>query len=134
MNPNSLSLWVNVTCRGSSVCNSSSISSTSSVNVSTQKVCPSIVGFFSTFSTLYLIAMSPRRKSICPFCTSIMAPAVAKNGLPKMRGSLGSSSSSRTTKSVITYPFPTPTGMFSSTPTGLRTDRSARTKEILVGL
>ncbi|CAL9238850.1 unnamed protein product [Arabidopsis halleri] len=44
------------------------------------------------------------------------APAVAKKGLPSMRGSFGSSSISRTTKSVGISTLPILTGRSSNIP------------------
>ena len=78
--------------------------------------------------------MSPRWRSIFPCRTSMIAPTVHRNGLPRIRGSFDSSSSSRTTKSAGTRVFPTRTWISSIIPTGDFTDRSANTRDILVGL
>src|SRR5690606_39936013 len=64
----------------------------------------------------------------------MMAPTVHRNGLPRIRGSFDSSSSSRTTKSAGTSVFPTRTWRSSRIPTGDFTDRSSNTRDILVGL
>ena len=61
------------------------------------------------------------------------AHAVAKNGLPRIKGSFGSSSISKTTKSVGTSRCPILTGKSSNRPGGCLTDLSAKTKEILLG-
>ena len=62
-----------------------------------------------------------------------MAPAVAKNGLPKMIGVLESSLMSMTMKSAGIKNFPKCTGTFSSIPRGYLTERSANWMDILVG-
>ncbi|CAN8307862.1 unnamed protein product [Cochlearia groenlandica] len=73
-------------------------------------------------------------KSIFHFCTSMIAPTVDIKGLPKMSESLGSSSISRTKKSVGMNAFQSLTGMSSKPPASILTDLSASTKEILVDL
>ena len=73
-------------------------------------------------------------RHILPSLTSIIAPAVARNGLPKMRGSFCSFWYFSSTKSVGTWQSLILIGMSSSTPSGNLTDLSARTKVILVGL
>ena len=73
-------------------------------------------------------------KHIRPSLTSMIAPTVARNSLPKMRGSFGSFWYFNTTKSVGTWQSLILIGTSSSTPSGTLTDLSARTKVISVGL
>ncbi|CAA7049268.1 unnamed protein product [Microthlaspi erraticum] len=80
------------------------------------------------------ITTSPKSSSIFPFFTSMIAPDVTKKDLPKIRGSIGSSAYSKTTKSVgIKWPSIF-SGTSSKTPCGSLLDQSARIREILVGL
>ncbi|CAN8255474.1 unnamed protein product [Cochlearia groenlandica] len=81
-------------------------------------------------------------RSIFPFFTSMIAPAVPKKGLPKMSGSLGSLSISRTTKSVGMKAFPSLTGMSSKSDLvylvvqnfQVRVDKVELSVEIVVGV
>ena len=78
--------------------------------------------------------MFPMFKHIRHSLTSMIAPAVARNGLPKMRGSFGSFYNFSTMKFVGTWQLLILFGTSSSTSSGTLTDLSAKTKVILVGL
>ena len=73
----------------------------------------------------------PKWRSIVPSFTLTTAPAVAKNGLPRINGSWASSPISSTTKSVGISYLPIFTGRSSKMPTGYFTERSANTRESL---
>ena len=80
------------------------------------------------------ISKSQTLREILPLFTSILAPVVAMNALPGIRGSLGSSSYSMTTKSAGMRQLSTFTGTFSRIPSGTRLERSTKRRVILVGL
>ena len=73
-------------------------------------------------------------REILPFFTSILAQDVARNALLRIRGSLGSSSYARTTKSAGMRQIPTLIGTSSRIPSGIQLERSVKRRVILVGL
>lgn len=77
--------------------------------------------------------LSPIFKESLLFLTFMRAPTIAKNGLPKIIGTLEFSSISSTTKSVGMKNLLTWIGISSITPIGHFTERSTSYKEIVVG-
>ena len=100
----------------SNASNSSSV--TSSITSTLKQVSSLEFGYFIALSIKKVILSSPTpRLSSRPF-TLIMASAVFKKGLPKIKGTRLSSSISKITKSTGKTNLPTWTSIFSATPTG----------------
>ena len=74
------------------------------------------------------------QKDNVPACTLISAPAVARNGLPKIIGMWGFSSMSTTKKSYGMINSPTLTGTSSKMPTGCLMEQSASLIDMVVGV
>ncbi|GJX01359.1 hypothetical protein Tco_0185272 [Tanacetum coccineum] len=80
-----------------------------------------------------VIRSVPTPRLSCFYLTRITASAVCRKGLPKIRGTLLSSSISRITKSTGKVILPTSTNIFSAIPIGYWKDLYANLTLILVG-
>ena len=90
--------------------------------------------YFIDLKTLKVTRSSLILRIKFPYWTSIIVLPVARNGLPKMRGTSWSSSMSKTMKSIGKMNLSTLTKTSSTIPLGYVIDLSANYRDTLVGL
>ncbi|GJT16632.1 hypothetical protein Tco_0875338 [Tanacetum coccineum] len=110
------------------------MNSSNSAKSSTSRGVPLIESVLIVESIEKIIRSDPTPRLSCFLFTRITAFVVCRKGLPKIRGTLLSSSILRIMKSTRKVNLPTSTSIFSVIPTGYWNDRSANRTLIWVGL